>query len=104
MALQEFTGVDGRQWQVWETRPTNPQPAGDRVPGEPPASTGRTAEMGRFSKKREAGWLTFSTPNERRRLSPIPDEWETLDAAGLRALLAGADRVRETAAADEQGL
>ena len=101
MALQEFTGVDGRQWQVWETRPTIPQPADDSPLGDAPSSTSKITELGRFSKKREAGWLTFSTANERRRLSPIPEEWESLDSVGLRALLEGADKVRDTGAPDE---
>ena len=34
-----------------------------------------------------AGWLVFVCGSDMRRLAPIPDGWESLDAAALRALL-----------------
>jgi len=54
---------------------------------------GTLGEIPRLSKKREHGWLTFTAPSERRRLSPIPEQWETADEPSLRAMLAAADRV-----------
>jgi hypothetical protein len=87
VALRAFVGNDGREWQVWDTRPTVTSPNVeaselDTVGGVP-----------RISKKREGGWLTFTTTADRRRLSPIPEDWETADETGLQAMLAAADRI-----------
>jgi hypothetical protein len=99
MALRGFVGDDGRDWQVWDTRPTMPSPnvdASDAIsaaaPSAAPPSAG-IADFARISRKREGGWLTFTTTRERRRLSPIPDGWDSADDATLRALLAVADRI-----------
>jgi len=99
MALRGFVGDDGRDWQVWDTRPTIPSPnvdASDAIsaadPSAAPPSAG-IADFARISRKREGGWLTFTTARERRRLSPIPDGWDSADDATLRALLAVADRI-----------
>lgn len=87
VALRVFVGEDRQEWQVWDTRPTTALPNADR-------STPDTRdEVPRLSKKREGGWLTFTTAGHRRRLSPIPDDWETADEMSLRAMLAKADRV-----------
>ncbi len=84
MALREFVGDDGQEWQVWDTRPAIASPNVDHL---------ALGEVPRLSKKREGGWLTFTAPSHRRRLSPIPDDWETADETRLRAMLAAADRV-----------
>jgi hypothetical protein len=91
VALREFVGDDGLDWQVWETRPTIPPPNVERSAPDLPG------EIPRLSKKREHGWLTFTAAGDRRRLSPVPADWETADESTLRALLAVADRI---AAAD----
>jgi hypothetical protein len=92
MALREFVGDDGQNWQVWDTRPTTPagdSPRGDAREGPVEKAT----ELPLISKKREAGWLTFTSTAERRRLSPIPDDWERADETSLRALARAADRI-----------
>ena len=89
MALREFVGDDGQEWQVWETRPTIASP--DVNPSVPAS----VDELPRLSKKREGGWLTFTAAASRRRLSPIPEDWETADEPSLRAMLAAADRIAE---------
>lgn len=94
MALREFVGNDGQEWQVWDTRPTMPPPNVDASDANSPSAPATDiVDFARISKKREGGWLSFSTPRERRRLSPIPDGWESADEATLRALLAVADRI-----------
>ena len=94
MALRGFVGDDGQEWQVWDTRPTVPSPNVDASDANSPATPAvDIADFARISKKREGGWLTFTTARERRRLSPIPDHWESADEASLRALLAVADRI-----------
>ena len=92
MALREFVGDDGQNWQVWDTRPS--ASAGDSPKGDvQEGPVGKTAELPLISKKREAGWLTFTSAAERRRLSPIPDDWERADETLLRALVRTADRI-----------
>ena len=89
MPLREFAGDDGREWQVWDTRPTVAPPNVD------PSTPDPVGEIPRISKKREGGWLTFTTAGDHRRLSPIPDDWETADETSLRTMLAGADRIAD---------
>ena len=94
MALRGFVGDDGQDWQVWDTRPTIPSPNVDASDANSPAAPPTDmADFALISKKREGGWLTFTTAHERRRLSPIPDGWDSADDAMLRALLAVADRI-----------
>ena len=87
MALRGFVGDDGQDWQVWDTRPTISAPNA----AEPEHD--KTNEIRRFSEKREGGWLTFTAAGDRRRLSPIPDDWESVDETALRGMLAAADRI-----------
>ena len=94
MALRGFVGDDGQEWTVWDTRPAIPSPNVDASDADSPAAPAvDIADFARISKKREGGWLTFTAASERRRLSPIPDDWESADDATLRALLAVADRI-----------
>lgn len=57
MASRSFTDRTGAQWRVWSTIPQDTRGC---LPGF------------------EQGWLTFeqSGSAERRRLAPIPDDWE----------------------------
>ena len=87
MALREFVGDDGREWRVWDTRPQIPSPNVN------PSARDAFGDVPRISKKRESGWLTFTAAGDRRRLSPIPEDWETADQTSLRSMLAAADRV-----------
>ena len=94
MALRGFVGDDGQDWQVWDTRPTIPSPNVDASDANAQAApSADVADFARISRKREGGWLTFTTASERRRLSPIPAGWDSADDATLRALLAVADRI-----------
>ena len=90
MTLREFVGDDGQEWQVWETRPGN-----SIVPNASPSALLPLGEVPRFSEKRAGGWLTFTAADDRRRLSPIPDDWETADDISLRTMLAAADRIAD---------
>ena len=99
MGLRGFIGDDGRDWQVWDTRPTMLSPNVDAsdansttAPSAAPPSAA-ISDFARISRKREGGWLTFTTARERRRLSPNPNGWDSADDATLRALLAVADQI-----------
>lgn len=58
MGYREFTDDAGRIWRVWDTRPVS-------------ANALRSV-----SPTFAEGWLTFESETERRRLAPIPTEWE----------------------------
>ena len=94
MPLRDFLDDGGQEWHVWETRPTtsaaNIGSSGEDDAGSP---SDKPTEFPLLSKKREAGWLTFTAANERRRLSPIPDDWELADETSLRTFLKTADRI-----------
>lgn len=69
MALREFTDESGRTWCAWDTRPTSAQ----------------------VRPEFADGWLTFESGEEKRRLSPVPDGWDTLPIDHLCLLLRAAD-------------
>ena len=69
----------------------------DEPPEAPPDAPRRSV----VSPGREHGWLTFQSGDEKRRLSPIPDDWATASEAELRRWLARADVVRLSPAAAE---
>ena len=69
MALRTFTDSDGVSWQVWDVHPAYP---------------------GMIGADLERGWLVFQSGFDKRRLCPIPAEWELCPAEDL-------DRWRHTA-------
>jgi hypothetical protein len=87
VAYREFVDDVGTMWRVWDTHPVA-------------ASTLRTV-----SPSYAGGWLTFESEGERRRLAPIPAEWEMATRDLMmhwcaRALLARApDRERHAGSA-----
>jgi hypothetical protein len=56
MALRTFTDMMGIEWQVWDVRPVH---------------------RGITDTDLENGWLAFQSHTEKRRLRPIPPDWET---------------------------
>ena len=55
VALREFIDARGILWTVWSTVPSSRAGVPEPLRG---------------------GWLTFESSNERRRLAPIPRNWE----------------------------
>lgn len=78
MAHRVFSDERGIEWQVWEVIPTLAQR--ELRHRDPQARTSVSREL-------KHGWLAFQSRDERRRVVPIPDGWETLSDAGLVALL-----------------
>ena len=70
MALREFNDADGRRWTVWSTVPA----WRDGVPEE-----------------LQAGWLTFECEGRRKRLAPIPRNWEDASVERLQLYCAAAE-------------
>lgn len=61
MALRTFTDSLGQGWRVW-----NVIPQYDTARDEDTLTPGL-----------QGGWLCFEKEGQKRRLSPIPDDWET---------------------------
>lgn len=74
MPIRDFVDSAGIHWQVWSTVPA----------------------MGGVAGGFRQGWLTFNSTSERRRLAPIPTDWELAGEAELRALVKQASPVRQT--------
>jgi hypothetical protein len=82
MALRTFTDMAGVEWQVWDVRPEAPYRA-----------IISDADL-------EGGWLVFQSPTEKRRLCPIPDDWESCPVERLYLLSRVAPPVHPRAAAE----
>lgn len=79
-AHRVFRDSQGVTWSVWAVRPSG--------------QGGVRAELrGTFAQ----GWLAFVCEDEKRRLSPVPDEWATLDDSALEALCVQAEVARQEA-------
>lgn len=114
MPYRTFADEAGRGWEVWDVRPERiERRSGERRQERPTPWTGlerRVSEDRR--KKRESrirlsyplseGWLVFKSGEEKRRLSPIPANWEILRGQDLRTLWEKAEvigtRIREQSA------
>ena len=86
MAHRVFLDADGVEWQVWAVIPTLLQRELRHKPSDSHAPLG-SAML--------AGWLAFQADVERRRLVPIPPDWETATIDGLTELLAQAEPVSD---------
>lgn len=79
MPFREFTDGEGVVWTVWSTFPRS----GANV-------------RPHFAQ----GWLSFQSSAQRRRLAPVPPDWEAGDDDQLRALLLRAHDSRSGGAHD----
>ncbi|HKG92909.1 MAG TPA: hypothetical protein VKA84_13485 [Gemmatimonadaceae bacterium] len=122
MAIRTFTDSDGQRWTVFPVVPSGFR--GDAMGGAMGAAASverRRAEVadrrvaarpidfpdrrrGPRSRRRpvtqgfERGWLAFHADevNDRRRLAPIPEGWETMSDGELEALRAQARSYKRT--------
>jgi len=107
MSYRTFVDRDGAYWQVWDSQPTKVErrvTGADRRRHKSHAWHGlerRTGTDRRMTSQRRitlaegygAGWLTFESLNEKRRLTPIPGGWEELSQPELRTLCDKAKRI-----------
>ena len=70
--MREFTDAQGRRWTVWNTIPN--------------WHVGVPVQL-------QSGWLTFECASERRRLAPIPADWEASSEVTLESYCRRARRV-----------
>jgi len=110
MSYRTFVDRDGSYWQVWDSQPTKVErrvSAEDRrrpryLPWD--GSERRTGVDRRKTTQRRitlsegygAGWLTFESLSEKRRLIPIPSHWEDLSQSDLRSLCEKARKIART--------
>jgi hypothetical protein len=92
MAHRKVRDRYGHEWDVWEVNPA----AADRRARELNPTVERRRKdaglMGRLSDRLRDGWLAFQSAQEKRRLAPIPDGWESLSDAEILMLLDRAQR------------
>lgn len=100
MALRDFTDEQGIKWTVWHVQPS----ARDRRETERRILADRRAEfragepIRRIADRRrnrapwhflrsgfERGWLCFMSKDEKRRLAPPPENWESATPFDLDA-------------------
>jgi hypothetical protein len=62
VAYREFVDDAGTLWRVWDTYPV------------------AANALRSVSPSYASGWLTFESHSERRRLAPIPPEWDVASA------------------------
>jgi hypothetical protein len=74
MAIRDFKDAHGVSWKVWSTVPF---------------TTGVAGAM-------KGGWLTFESDRERRRLVPIPPDWEDASVAELVAYCTRGEAIGRT--------
>ena len=94
MPHRMFTDSRGIRWDVWNVDPQNAErrvgPRDRRATSRGPDRRQRSLVEPRIRISRPdllLGWLAFEARHERRRLTPVPEGWELLDAAGLEQLL-----------------
>ena len=80
----EFTDSAGIRWKAYRIEPQLVSPALERLRSSLPAEFG----------ERRQPWLLFESPNDRRRLSPVPEGWDDQSSdAQLEQWCASADRI-----------
>lgn len=83
MALRSFTDSQGLGWRVWNV-----------VPQYTVARDEQTMTPGLHG-----GWLCFESGSEKRRLSPIPSDWEDAEPEQLERYCSDASPVPQRQAA-----
>lgn len=79
--LREFRDTKGMTWRVWDVYPTTRGPTHASGAAEP-----QDKAVLFPNNQLSDGWLCFESENEKRRLAPIPAEWETCESCVLEEL------------------
>ena len=106
MAYRTFTDSRGAHWQVWDIVPRLSERRSDafterRVKAVVVPFADRRRDSRRLVDSRRAvlrgtyaqGWLCFESAGEKRRLSPIPEDWGTCSREELEAYVRRGERV-----------
>ena len=91
MDTRTFVDVLGATWQVWEVYPrlVERRMMRERRVARRGSEERRHTPVGRLTMPRQilGGWLAFQSKHERRRVTPVPDDWEDLSDRELQAIL-----------------
>jgi len=107
MGYRTFVDKDGAYWQVWDSQPTKAERRTAMADRRKPTLfpwreiAPRSGQDRRLYTQRRitlaegygSGWLTFESLTEKRRLLPIPHQWEEMSQAELRALCEKSKRI-----------
>ena len=112
MSLRSFTDSAGNEWQAFDVVPRSQERRRyeRRASGETPRSEieerrdiDRRLTVGSAAiVSGTEGWLCFERGSDRRRLSPIPDDWRRCNDAQLESYCRAARPVRRNSASLEQ--
>lgn len=103
MPYRTFADDQGKSWEIWDVRPERLDRRGtERRQKRPTPWTGperraaderrqRVESRLRLTQLLAGGWLVFKSEDEKRRLAPIPTNWESLRGQELRELWEKAD-------------
>lgn len=104
MGYRTFRDSKGTNWHAWDVVPRlEERRASERRtrPAAPPHSDRRATDRRVLSGQRAVlssgyrqGWLCFETDAEKRRLSPIPQDWDRCAAERLEQYCAQATSAR----------
>ena len=105
MPYRTFEDSAGTEWQVWDVVPRLTERRKDaerRVDITPIAFADRRRDERRLTTAHRAvlrgtyahGWLCFDNGKDKKRLSPIPDDWTVCDEDTLEAYLRAGDMVK----------
>jgi hypothetical protein len=90
MKYREFRDSRDEQWSVWEVQPSSMERRlRDDPKRRPPVDRRDSAPAPRIrvdDSHFAHGWLAFESDMEKRRLCPIPPQWESLTDSELAAL------------------
>ena len=94
MSHRSFRDDVGREWDVWDVVPTAVERRIAKAPRRPAGMERRRVHEARVvvPERLQKGWLAFQSGRERRRLTPIPAEWDEMTGEELVELLNQADR------------
>jgi len=102
MALRTYTDPNGREWKVWEVPPRfiperSPQDRRQVVPDCIALERRRPQDRRRTHPPREwvYGWICFETNGEKRRLCPLPSDWQDVSVERLEEYRRQATSVRQ---------
>lgn len=104
MPIRSFQNGEGITWQVWNVMPgrrdvperrvgydrRSPDPVIRYAGPERRTADDRRQPPAFLSPQLATGWLAFECPTEKRRLTPIPQQWEQLSDTELERLCAAA--------------
>lgn len=99
ITMRTFLDRDGVEWQVWQVVPDSRLLLDRRImdsgrPLPPEADDAMRARLERRRGDLRNGWLCFLHGDERRRLYPVPADWESYSEARLELLWRAAAEVR----------